>query len=339
MNSKQFIQTHRDDWKQLEQLTKQFSKKRKKDLSSTVIHQFDMYYQKAAQNLSYSQTYFPNEEITNYLNQLVTQAHNILYRAEHSSWKQVRTFLTEKFIALLIEQWKAIVIAMLLFIFGGLASFLAVTNDPLHLYSILPTEMAQSIMSPGELEANVNADAIDASLFSAQIMTNNIQVAILAFAGGITFGILTVYLLVYNGVIVGALAGLFWHSGNSYVFWAYILPHGVIELIAIFIAGGAGLLMGYKLCVPGNLTRKYQLKKNTLRSVQLLLGSIPLFVIAAFIEGFITPADLSLELKYAVAALTALAFLAYMLYGFHKNEKLEIKGHHDLIDQYNVKQL
>ncbi|MDY0408887.1 stage II sporulation protein M [Paracerasibacillus soli] len=81
-------------------------------------------------------------------------------------------------------------------------------------------------------------------------MTNNIQVAFLAFAGGITFGILTVYVLMINGIMVGGLAAFFWHYSKTYVFWAYIVPHGIIELTAIFIAGGAGLLMGYKLLVP-----------------------------------------------------------------------------------------
>src|SRR5699024_5409235 len=103
---------------------------------------------------------------------------------------------------------------------------------------------------------------IDSSLMSAEIMTNNIQVAILAFASGITFGLLTVYVLVYNGLIVGGIAAVYWHAGMSYEFWAYIVPHGMIELTAIFIAGGAGLLMGYKLFVPGSFSRGFQLKRS-----------------------------------------------------------------------------
>ena len=137
----------------------------------------------------------------------------------------------------------------------------------------------------------------------------------LAFAGGITFGLLTVYLLIYNGIIVGAIAALFWHYGKSYEFWAYIVPHGMIELTAIFIAGGAGLLMGYKLFVPGRYSRGYQLKQQAKRSVLLLLGTIPLFVIAGIIEGFITPSTLSLEAKYLIAGLTVIGLILYILVG------------------------
>ncbi|WP_112179910.1 stage II sporulation protein M [Paraliobacillus zengyii] len=311
MQLKQFIQQHRKDWQELEQLTSDLQKRNQ--ITSTTIDKFDHLYQKAAQNLSYCQTYYPNEEVTGYLNGMVSKAHNVLYQKQQSSWKQLHYFFSTKFVGLLLDQWKPIVIAMLLFFFGGLASFLSVLDNPLHINGILPNDMAQSIADPSELEEN--AGSVNASLMSAEIMTNNIRVAILAFAGGITFGLLTIYLLIYNGVIIGALAALFWNSGNSYIFWAYIVPHGIIELLAIFIAGGAGLLMGYKLFVPGNLSRLYQLKIQTIRSVQLLLGTIPIFILAGIIEGFITPADLSLEIKYVVALLTLIGFILYMVVG------------------------
>lgn len=336
MQLKQFIQQHRKDWKELDQLTVTLQK-RHKHLTQSVIDDFDHLYQKAAQNLSYSQTYYPNEEVTTYLNGIVSKAHNVLYQKQESSLKQINYFFSTKFISLLLEQWKPVFIAMLLFLIGGLASFLSVLDNPLHINGILPNDMAQTIADPSQLGEN-NSN-INASLMSAEIMTNNIRVAILAFAGGITFGILTIYLLVYNGIIIGALAALFWNSGNSYIFWAYIVPHGIIELLAIFIAGGAGLLMGYKLFVPGNLSRLYQLKTQTIRSVQLLLGTVPLFILAGIIEGFITPTDISLELKYIFALLTLIGLILYMLIGHFLLQKRQSKVNHDLIGQYSVKQL
>ncbi|KAB8137872.1 stage II sporulation protein M [Gracilibacillus oryzae] len=308
MQLNHFIKNNRAEWDKLEKLTKQLQKKP----TNKIIDQFHHTYQKVSQHLSYSQTYFPKDDVTNYLNELVAKAHNVFYRSEQSSWKQFRYFFSTKFVGLLLEQWQAILIAMLLFALGGLASFIAVVNDPLHIYGILPEEMVQAV-NPEML--GVDPAAVSPSVMSTEIMTNNIQVAILAFAGGITFGILTVYVLIYNGILVGALAGLFWNYSNSYVFWAYIVPHGVIELFAIFIAGGAGLLMGYKMFVPGKHSRSYQLKKQTIRSVQLLIGTIPLFIIAGIIEGYITPAGLSLEAKYAVAITTGAGLIVYMVLG------------------------
>ncbi|WP_440896446.1 stage II sporulation protein M [Amphibacillus sp. Q70] len=319
MQLKQFIRHNRKDWHQLEQMIKSFNKQRAKP-TSQAIETFDQLYQKATQNLSYSQTFFPDAEVTEHLNLLVSRAHNVIYQTEHSSWKQFKNFFLEKFVGLLIEQWRPIIIAALLFFLGGLAGFLVVSQDLLHLEILLPGTLS-NVLPPEELAANTQADQIDGAMMSATIMTNNIQVAILAFASGITFGLLTIYLLIYNGLVVGALAGLFWHSGSSYIFWAYIVPHGVIELLAIFIAGGAGLLMGYKLLVPGQFKRSTQLKYHALRSVQLLLGTLPLFIIAGIVEGFITPADLSLEVKYIVAIVTLLGFSAYMLYGYWRRLK------------------
>ncbi|MDL4840702.1 stage II sporulation protein M [Aquibacillus rhizosphaerae] len=319
MNVKQFIKLHRNDWQQLEQLLSSLDSKRN-HVTGQDIDQFHRLYQKTTQNLSYSQTYFANEEVTAYLNGLVSKSHNLLYKDQISSLKQIQHFFSTKFVGLLFEQWKFIVIAMILFVFGAIASFITILNEPLHLYSLLPAEMAQSV-APEQLGENTGA--VDSSFMSAYIMTNNIRVAVLAFAGGITFGLLTIYLLIYNGIIVGALAGLFWHHGKSYEFWAHIVPHGMIELTAIFIAGGAGLLMGYKLFVPGVYSRVFQLKRQAQRSVQLLLGTIPLFVIAGIIEGFITPASFSLETKYIVAFVTVLGLILYIISGkFLLNKKL-----------------
>lgn len=311
MRIKQFVQQNRDDWKRLEQILSTLHKKRS-HISGREINAFNQLYQKTAQHLSYCQTYFPDEDVTAYLNELVAKSHNLLYKDQASSIKQIRTFFGTTFVRLLLEQWKAVLVAMLLFLGGALAAFLPVANDPLQIYSILPEDVAQSV---DQDQVGADPEVVDSSTMSASIMTNNIQVAFLAFAGGITLGILTVYLLIYNGIMVGALAGLFYQSGQSYTFWAYIVPHGIIELTAIFIAGGAGLLMGYKFFVPGPYTRAHQLKHQAKRSVQLLLGTIPLFIIAGIIEGYITPAGLSLETKYLVAVLTLVGLILYIAIG------------------------
>ncbi|HHY73517.1 MAG TPA: stage II sporulation protein M [Bacillus bacterium] len=323
MNVKQFVKQYRVEWKQLEQCITKLHKRNKK-ITSADIHQFQRLYQKTAQHLSYSQTYFPGEDVTLYLNGLVSKSHNLLYKDQISSVKQIRQFFSTTFIHLLLDQWKFVIIAMILFMIGATASYLSVLHDPLHMYSILPAHLAHSI-DPSSLGANDGE--INAPVISAAIMTNNIQVAILAFSGGVTFGLLTVYVLITNGILVGALAALYWHHGKSYDFWAYIVPHGMIELTAIFIAGGAGLLMGYKLFVPGPFSRSYQLKLQAKRSVQLLLGTIPLFVIAGLIEGYITPSTISLEAKYFVACLTVLALILYIIIGKQLIKKKAIEDH------------
>ncbi|WP_369690697.1 stage II sporulation protein M [Neobacillus fumarioli] len=295
--------------------------KRRSRISGDDITNFYRLYQKAVQNLSYSQTYFPQSEVTFYLNALVSKVHNLLYKDQVSSFKQIRQFFGTTFIGLLLEQWKFVIVAMILFAIGAVGSYFSLLNDPMHIYSLLPQEVAKGV-SPEQL--GKGGGAINSSLMSTTIMTNNIRVAIFAFAGGITFGILTVYLLVTNGIMLGSLAALYWHHGKTFAFWAYIVPHGMIELTAIFISGGAGLLMGYKLLVPGNYSRIFQLKNQAKRSVQLLLGTIPLFVIAGIIEGFITPAAIPLAVKYIVSLITVIGLVLYMLIGRLNMSKMKI---------------
>lgn len=309
MDLKSFIGEHRSGWESLEQSVKVLSKRKSRALTAEQVENFQILYRKAVNDLSFSQTYFPAEEVTLYLNDLVVKAHNLLYSGQATtSLAQFKEFWGKTFIHLMIEQRRFIFVASLLFLIGALGSFLAVMNDPLHLYSVLPAEIAKHV-DPAQLGQK---DITDSAAISAQIMTNNIQVAILAFAGGITLGVFTVYLLINNGIIIGALAALFWQSGKFYDFWAFIVPHGMIELTAIFIAGGSGLLMGYSILVPGRFSRSLQLKRQSLRSVQLLLGTIPLFIVAGIIEGYITPAHISLEAKYAVALLTVVMLSLYV---------------------------
>lgn len=311
MNLAQFIKSYRPDWQRLEEQIVEMNKSKRK-LTNKKINSFHQTYIKVTQSLSYSQTYFPNEEVTFYLNELVAKAHNLLYRDTVSSKSQFRHFFTQTFIKLLTEQRNFVLLAMIFFCIGAVGGYFSVLADPLNLYTILPAQIAYSV-DPEYLGTSDGMPG--ASLMSVNIMTNNIQVAFLAFAGGITFGLLTTFVLIYNGIIIGALAALFWHSNMSYEFWAYIVPHGIIELTAIFIAGGAGLLMGYKLLAPGPFKRSYQLKAQAKRSVQLLLGTIPLFIIAGIIEGYITPSTLSLEMKYLVAFITLIGLIAYILIG------------------------
>lgn len=311
MELKTFIKQNRNQWKQLEQAMEEVTKSGRAK-SPEQFEQFFSSYQKTSYHLSYCQTYYPNEEITVYLNELVGKAHALLYRNQVTSSYQIKKFFGQTFIRLLTEQWKFIVLALILFMVGAIGGFIAILNNPLNLYTILPMEIASGI-DPGQLGKNLGN--VDSAIVSTEIMTNNMKVALLAFASGITFGIGTVYLLIYNGIIIGALAALFWHHEKFYEFWAFIVPHGIIELTAIFIAGGAGLLMGYRLFVPGPYSRIYQLKKQSLRSVQLLLGTMPLFIIAGIIEGYITPSPISLEWKYGIALITLFALLFYIGWG------------------------
>ncbi|MCL1791963.1 MAG: stage II sporulation protein M [Peptococcaceae bacterium] len=311
-NMQTFHKTHRADWDNLEQTLKAF--RGAKSCTPAQLDDLHTLYLKVSQHVSICQTYFPQSQLTGYLNDLATRAHNTLYRGQVSSSNQIKQFFAHTFIDLFWERRFFIGLAALLFIFGGLIGYLMVYNQPDSLQTLVPG-------IPNDPETLREGMLVPAATMSSSIMTNNIQVAMLAFAGGATLGLLTIYLMIYNGISVGALACYFWQQGASYEFWAYIVPHGIIELTAIFIAGGAGLLMGYKVLVPGTAPRSHQFITQAGQSCFLLLGTIPLFIVAGIIEGFITPAPIPLEVKYMVAILTVFALMLYVALGRKKSTK------------------
>lgn len=307
-----FWHTHKASWAELEQLVERFQKKNR-GIQAADIDRLTLLYKKTSAHLAYVRSYYPSDELTQYLNQLVSRAHNLTYKQQATSWQQMTYFFGTYFILLIQKRLTFMAIAALLFVIGGIFGYAAVMIDPLNLYYVLPAGMAEQI-DPARL--GEGHDAINSPVVSTMIMTNNMRVAILAFVSGVTFGLVPIYLLLFNGLLIGALAAVYQQAGSSYAFWAYILPHGVIELTAIFIAGGAGLYMGYRMLVPGRYARKHQFLEAVKESAQLLLATLPLFFIAGVIEGFITPSTtLSLETKYGVAIVTLLLLVIWYLFG------------------------
>lgn len=322
MNLTSFWQSHKATWAELDRLLELFQK-RPRTIGAEEIDRLTLLYKKASAHLAYIRTYYPDDEVTHYLNQLVARAHNTAYRQQSSSVGQLSRFFWDHLYSLVHQRIRFIGLAGLLLVIGGISGFAAVLIDPLNLYYVLPDGMAAQI-DPSRL--GEGHDSINSPIVSTAIMLNNIRVAFLAFITGVTLGIMPVYLLFFNGLIVGALAAVFYQADSSYAFWAYILPHGVIELTAIFIAGGAGLHMGYRLLVPGMYHRKHQFLVAAKESAQLLLGTMPLFVIAGIIEGYITPSSLTLEAKYGVAALTLAALAGWYLYGLRRHRRQQSLG-------------
>ena len=193
----------------------------------------------------------------------------------------------------------------------------------------IPEQLAKSV------EKNMNAKSAEAGanfpdelkpLISSAIMTNNIQVGFLAFAFGITLGLGTLYILAMNGMLLGALAALFAKHGYLYQFSALILPHGFMELTAVFICGGAGILLGYSLVDPGDLSRNDSLVLGGKDAVKLVFGVIPLFVAAAAIEGFVTPAHIPPGAKIGIALFTLLPVNLYLFSSFLRKKPARAEG-------------
>jgi uncharacterized membrane protein SpoIIM required for sporulation len=149
-------------------------------------------------------------------------------------------------------------------------------------------------------------------LAASAIMTNNLSVSFTTFALGITAGIGTAWMMVVNGLLLGVIGAATWHAGMAVQLWSFVAPHGVLELPAIFIAGGAGFEIARGMLFPGLLPRRESLALAGGRAARLVLGTIPMLIVAGTIEGFLSPSDIAAPLKFLFAGVMFAALVAYL---------------------------
>ena len=194
-----------------------------------------------------------------------------------------------------------------------LAAFLTTLNDTNNGRIILPPGPFVDQIEQGQSWLEIGEDR--RALAASFIMTNNIQVAFLAFAAGILFGVGTIFVLAYNGLTIGAVAGLATAHGLGGSLGDFVAAHGGIELSVIFIAGGAGLRLGHALVAPSLLPRRAALAAAARQAIRLLFGCVPLLMIAGLLEGFVSPSGLPTAAKIGVGAIATAALYAYLLAG------------------------
>lgn len=266
-------------------------------------------YRLAASDLAAARRAGPDSTAAQYLNDLTMRAHSRLYAPRRTNLLAVWHFLKDRYPALVAQYRQGFLLATLLFFVGTVIGFAAVTWDPNLAEALVPAQFREAVARPLEGEL---ATLGSSPMLSTQILTNNIKVGILAFGLGLSFGVGTTYVLLYNGVMLGGLAAVYHRAGLAIPFWATILPHGVIELTAIFLSGAAGFVLAGALIRPGLLTRRQALARSAPGALGLVLGTIPMFIVAGLIEGFITPRGISHGGKLWFALATGVVMIPYL---------------------------
>jgi uncharacterized membrane protein SpoIIM required for sporulation len=305
---KNFLESRLEKWKRLEELTARVSRFRLKNLSGEEVREFGRLYRRTAADLAIAREEVRDQRLVNYLNHLVARAHGAIYRSESSGFSVFLDFFRYEFPAVFRKTFAYTLTAFLTFMLAAAFAFAVCFLDEGFADRIAPGLKRDIVSHNNWTEQINNANP----LASTSIQTNNIKVTFLAFAGGVLAGLLTIWVLLQNGLLLGMVMGL----SIRYRFWevpTFVAAHGVIELTAIFIAGGAGLMIGQALLMPGNLRRIDALVTNGLLAVKLVVGTIPMLLIAGLIEGFISPAHIPSEIKFAVSAMSALAMAAYFI--------------------------
>jgi uncharacterized membrane protein SpoIIM required for sporulation len=308
---RKFVESRRPRWEKLETTIQSLERGR---LSASELIGLTRLYREATADLARLQTFQNQEgledELKTYLNHLVARAYSQIYRSSPPRMASLWRFLRSGFPAAFRETLPWTLVALSVFTLGMAYGFITAVSDGAFVALIVPPKLIQQVEGGTVWFDSILAMKPQASTW---IMTNNISVSFLAFAMGITFGLGTLYLMVFNGLMVGTLAGLCHTNGLSVPFWSFVLPHGVIELTAIFIAGGAGFLLGGALLFPGDLPRKDALLGRARQAGRLILGCVPLLVIAGIVEAFFSPIHVHAGIKFGMAGILLALLLCYLL--------------------------
>jgi uncharacterized membrane protein SpoIIM required for sporulation len=233
-----------------------------------------------------------------------------LYAGRKRSGWGIITFYRVEFPRIFRETFNYTLAATLLFLFAALVGALLTLHDAAFERYFVGPAMMETI----EHHEMWTEDVLTIKpLASSKIMTNNISVCFATYASGILAGLGTIFEMLLNGFMMGVIGVACFEANMSNMLWSFVAPHGVLELPAIFISGGAGLILGRGLLFPGLLPRRESLAQAGAKSARLIFGVIPTLIVAGTIEAFLSPTHLPAPLKYIFAAALFSLFAVYLV--------------------------
>ncbi|MEL7007705.1 MAG: stage II sporulation protein M [Cyanobacteria bacterium J06588_4] len=313
MNVQRWIARREPNWQRLDKLLQQAETKGVKTLSATEIKDLASLYRSVSADLARARTNKVGKILTQDLQKLTARGYNQIYQgSQRQEWAQVKDFALWGFPQIVRDTWVYTAIATGIFGLAAIISWWYGWRDPTYIAMTVPQRIIDIVQEDGELWMGSIVGV--EPLASSSITINNLSVSFGAIAGGITAGLYTMFIMAYNGLLIGAVATLVGKNNLAYPFWAFVFPHGSLELPAIFLAGGAGLLIGKALVFPGKYKRIDALKLNSIKAAQLLFGIIPILIIAGTIEGFFSPSPIiPSPIKYLAGTGIFCIFVQYCL--------------------------
>lgn len=305
----------RERWQELTDLLNQADHRGTNKLSTAELKQLARLYRQVTIDLSRARSQGDNPDLVRYLNTLAARAHGRVYTTRPVNLRPLFAFALSGFPALIRRCALPVLLASGIFLLTSAASFLAVVRDPALAYSLFDEktvefENLRMEKQQGEYRGNFTFDVSTSPLVAVMIIGNNIRVSILAFALGALCCLPGILLIIFNGRMLGTLSGLVWNHGFFLDFYGLILTHGVLELSAICISGGAGLILGWAIISPGRLSRRDALQRVARDAFGLLAGSALMLVVAGIIEAYVTP-HCSAQVRWSVAGVSTLFLVVW----------------------------
>lgn len=309
MNLDRFSRERAEEWDALGKLVRAAGR-RPQRLGPTGVRRLGAAYRAAAADLALARRRWPGDPVVVRLEDLVGRARHLVYASERRT-VSLRSFFATGYWRLVRERVGLVALCWALLLVPALLVGAWTAIDPPSAAGFLPAPYRGAGENPGgDLDLPVGVQAA----LAGEILTNNIQVSFLAFACGITAGVGTALVLLYNGALIGGVAGLAVAGDRTGPLVELVVPHGVLELSVIVVSGVAGLTMGWALVDPGRRSRRTALAAGARRGAEIVLGTLPWFVLAGLVEGFVTPSGLGPGPALAVGGTIGAAYWLLVLW-------------------------
>ena len=308
VNIDQFIRVNQPLWDRLDQLVRRAGSNPRR-LSAAELDELVAGYERVSTHLSLARTQLRDPGLVGALTGLTARAGAVVYGHQARTWRALGRFFTDTFPAAVWHVRIFLLIATVLFVAPAIVFALWLGNSPAALDVAAPPVLREAYVE--EDFENYYSSAASGQ-FAAQVTTNNIRVGMMAFASGILLCLPTVYVLIANGVNLGGAWGLFIAAAQQPKFWGLIVPHGLLELTAVFVAGAVGLRLGWTLIDPGDRPRGEALTEEGRRAISVVLGLVVVFSVAGAIEGFVTGSGLPTWARVGIGVVVEVAFLTYL---------------------------
>lgn len=301
-----FVTTHRAEWDRLDLLLG-----RRRSLTGAEADELVTLYQRTATHLSLIQSSAPDPQLIGRLSQLVARARSAVTGTRRASWRDVTRFLAHGFPAAVYRarHWW-IPTALLSSLVAALLGWWIGTHPEVQATIAASSELRELTRPGGQYETYYSSHP--AASFAAQVWTNNAWAAALCLILGVFLGLPVLWILFQNMLNLGVGFGLMSSAGRLDTFFGLILPHGLLELTAVFVAAGTGLRLGWTLIDPGPRTRRSALAEEGRAAIGMAVGLALVLFVSGAIEGFVTPSGLPTWARVGIGVVAELAFLAYV---------------------------
>jgi uncharacterized membrane protein SpoIIM required for sporulation len=314
-----FVRERGADWSRLDASLLQIERGGVRGQSLAELRAFARLYRRVSSDLLRAQSAAVNAGLLDYLNDIVARAYAVVHASNRPSKRRLREFFLRDFPRQFRREWRLFACAAVVLACGIATGAISVARDPYALGALIPDDHqayspAERVQRDERAAGKMQSDR--AAAFSGWLFTHNMEVSFLMFALGLTFGAGTLAVLFLNGVPLGALGAQYHQDGKALFFWAWVLPHGFTELTVVCIAGAAGLIIARGLWLPGRRSRGRALADEARAATSLLLGALPLLVLAGVVEGSISQLHaptLPYAVKLVFAFVLAIAVSSYLL--------------------------